>query len=92
MKPYVKRSKMLSSISWQHYLLLVSSLTSAYYAVIISLYYKGEMLSFFSQKQEPTASESQTENSILGESREINNSIAAQDLQFSSESSEFINH
>ncbi|MEJ6979440.1 hypothetical protein WG906_03205 [Pedobacter sp. P351] len=83
---------MLSSISWQHYLLLVSSLTSAYYAVVISLYYKGELLSFFSEKQELSESEPRSEHSILGEAREISNSVAAEELQFSSESSEFIHH
>ena len=83
---------MLSSISWQHYLLLVSSLTSAYYAVVVSLYYKGELFTFFSQKQELSEPESCTENSILGEAKESNNSVAAEDLQFSSESSEFTNY
>jgi len=77
---------MLSLISWQHYLLLISSLTCAYYAVVISLYYKSELLSFFSQKPEPLHSDRRPENSILGEAREINNSIAAEDLQFISES------
>jgi hypothetical protein len=83
---------MLSLISWQHYLLLVSSLTSAYYAVVISLYYKGELLSFFSQKQELLESEPRPENSILGEARETNVSVPAEELQFSSENSAFNNY
>lgn len=39
---------MLSSISWTNYLLSLISLTAVYYAAVISIYYRSELLALFS--------------------------------------------
>jgi hypothetical protein len=80
---------MFTLISWQQYLYAVTALTSAYYAVIISLYYRQEVFACFSGKrhlqEEP---DRPNDFSIMGKAPEEANqtSISTEDLQFNSES------
>ena len=83
---------MLSSISWQHYLPLISSLTTAYYAVVISLYYKGEVISLFYKNPKTAESDPRPDSAILGIARDSETSVPADELQFSSETSELSNY
>lgn len=79
---------MLTLISWQQYLLAVSVLTASYYIVVLWLYYKNEVIAFFSRKkQETTYSHAGSHSSILGPARQPENHslLSADELQISSE-------
>jgi hypothetical protein len=48
---FLNKSNMLSSISWQHYLAAVITLTTCYYGYVVLRYYQNELFNFFNRKQ-----------------------------------------
>jgi hypothetical protein len=77
---------MLSSISWLQYLSALAILVTGYYSVIIFIYYRFEIISFFDQKKrETTYADSQSiQKNILGEAKGNPNesSLSADELRF----------
>jgi hypothetical protein len=79
---------MLTSISWQQYLLASAIIVVLYYTVIILLYYRGEVRSFFTSKASDNPKDLPNQHlSILGDVRleKHETSILSEELQFSSE-------
>ena len=77
---------MLSSISWLQYLSALTILVTGYYTVVIFIYYRFEIISFFDpKKNESSYSETKPiQKNILGEAKANPNesSLSADELRF----------
>jgi len=77
---------MLSSISWLQYLSALAILVIGYYSVVIFIYYRFEIVSFFDpKKKETTCAGSQSiQKNIIGEAKVNPNesSLSADELRF----------
>ena len=82
---------MFTSISWQLYLLAITTLVTLYYSGVLLVYYRVEIAAILNWKMDrhiEFESTNPNSNSVLGETRQDNqgNSFSQEDLQFSSES------
>ncbi|RZK10441.1 MAG: hypothetical protein EOO46_10730 [Flavobacterium sp.] len=77
---------MLSSISWLQYFSVLAILVTGYYSVIIFIYHRFEIISFFdTKKRETTFPDSNSiQTNILGEAKGNPNesSLSADELRF----------
>lgn len=77
---------MLSSISWLQYLSALAILVTGYYSVLIFIYYRFEIISFFDRKKRETsyADFKPVRKNILGEAKGNPNesSLCADELRF----------
>ena len=79
---------MLTSISWQQYLIAVITIASAYYAIVLFAYFRTEASSLFKANKFPGTSEVVPDNQdIMGKAKNEPSPLhhPAEDLEFSSQ-------
>lgn len=79
---------MLTSISWQQYLLAIITIATAYYAVVLAAYFRTETFALFKNSRQPDKSSTPPiRQDIMGKAKEDvgAKSLSADDIQFSSE-------
>lgn len=86
---------MLSSITWQQYLLAVTALALIYYIAVLFLYYRQDLIGVFNRKSiKQTATESQGTSSIMGEAKKeaYGTPVSQQEIQFAEPSPELTDY
>ncbi|MDB5119759.1 MAG: hypothetical protein JWN56_977 [Sphingobacteriales bacterium] len=78
---------MFTSISWQQYLVAVTSLAAVYYAVVLAFYYRDILKAALGRKSKSAIDPSSENQAIIGEIKPNNREtlLPSEELQFSSE-------
>lgn len=78
---------MLTSISWQQYLIAVITVASAYYAIVLIAYFRTEASSLFKANKLPSTSEVLPAQDIMGKAKNEPSQLylPVEDLEFSSQ-------
>lgn len=76
---------MLTSISWQQYLLAIITIATAYYAVVLTAYFRTEALAILKSPRQSATTSSEPPEDIMGKVKEetLENSLSTEEIRFS---------